>query len=148
MVAGFIATVAVSVMEAVNLMVGRWFDPFPGIVALLIGMEGNLLVGWIAHFIAGTVVLGGLFGVLCPRLPTDTFETKGILFAVVAWVVMMLGVFMLGGPGTFTGSAGFGTVGWMLATHAVFGIVLGNVYGRLVARDKRAHHMSGAAPAH
>jgi hypothetical protein len=43
---------------------------------------------------------------------------------------------------------GFGTFAWMIATHAVYGIVLGNVYGRLVERDKRVRAMPGAAPAH
>lgn len=148
MVAGFVATLAVSVLEAVNLLFGPWVDPFPGLVARMIGMPGNLAVGWIAHFVAGTVVLGGLFGVLCPRLPTDTAETKGILFAVGAWVLMMLGVFMIGDPRTFTGPAGFGVIGWMLATHAVFGIVLGNVYARLVRREKLHPHIVGGAPAH
>ena len=149
MVAGFTATVAVSILEAVNLLIGRPFDPFPGIVAMFIGMPGNLVVGWIAHFIVGTVVLGGLFGYLCPRLPTDTPETKGILFAVVAFVLMMIAVFMFGGASTFSGGADFGNVAWMLVTHAVFGIVLGNVYGRQVAREKKmAREMAGAAPAH
>ena len=112
-------------------------------------MEGNLVVGWIAHLVAGTLVLGALFGVLCPRLPTDTPETKGILFAVGAWTVLMVGVFLFGDPVIFQDASGFGVLGWMLATHIVFGIVLGNVYARLVARDKRTHaDMSGIAPAH
>ena len=33
--------------------------------------------------------------------------------------------------------AGFGTLAWMIATHAVYGIVLGSVYGRLVERARR-----------
>lgn len=147
MIAGFAATVAISLLEAINLLIGPWFDPFPGVVAYMIGMEGNLMVGWIAHFFVGTVVFGGLFGILCPRLPTDTPETKGILFAVALWVLMMVGIFLLGDPTMFSGSAGFGTVAWMLATHALFGIVLGNVYARLIRREKLSHPV-GAAPAH
>ena len=46
-------------------------------------------------------------------------------------------------------SKGFGTIAWLLVTHAVFGIVLGNVYARLVARDKRqTPHVIGGATAH
>lgn len=148
MIAGFAATVAVSILEAVNLLAGPWFDPFPGVVAGLIGMPGNLAVGWVAHFISGTVILGGLFGILCPKLPTDTAETKGILFAVGAFVLMMLGVFLFASARTFQSESGFGTIGWMLINHAVFGVVLGNVYARLVAREKRmAREMPDAAPA-
>ena len=149
MVAGFVATLAVSILEAVNLLAGPWFDSFPGLVAILVGMEGNLAVGWAVHFVTGTVILGGLFGYLCPRLPTSEPETKGILFAVAAFVVMMLGVFMVGNYRTFSGDGGFGNVAWMLVTHAMFGIVLGNTYARLVAREKRlAKDMGGAQPAH
>ena len=148
MVAGFAATVAVSILEAVNVVAGPWVQPFPSVVATLIGMEGNLAVGWVAHFLAGTLLLGALFGVVCPKLPTDTPETKGIAFAVAAWAVMMVGVFSFGDPRMFNAGGGFAVIAWMLATHVVFGIVLGNVYARLVTREKRAHDMSGAAAAH
>ena len=33
LIAGFSATLAVSLMEAVNLLTVKWFAPFPGVVA-------------------------------------------------------------------------------------------------------------------
>jgi hypothetical protein len=150
MIAGLAATVVVSVLEAVNLLGGPWFTSFPSIVAFMIGLEGNLVVGWIAHILMGTVVLGGLFGILCPRLPTDTWATKGIAFAVGAFVLLMTGIFLFGDPSVFSGSDGFGTIAWLLITNAVFGLVMGNVYGWLVEREKRAAKAMGAGtiPAH
>ena len=148
MVAGAVATLAISLLEALNILVLKWFAAFPLIVANLVGMPGNMTVGWIAHAIAGVFILGPLFGVLCPRLPTDTPETKGIVFAVGAWVLMMIGVVMFGNYRTFTAESGFGTFAWLLINHAVFGIVLGNVYARLVAREKRGATIIGGAPAH
>ena len=145
LVAGFVATLAVSLMEAVNLTTVQWFAPFPGIVARLLGLD-SVAAGWVVHAIAGTLILGPLFGILCPRLPTDTPESKGIVFATGAFVAMML-VMMLFGDAFVFGS-NFATVGWMLVTHVVFGIGLGNVYARLVAREKRAHAVIGGAPAH
>ena len=148
MVAGFLATLAVSILEAVNVLAGPWVQPFPSVVATLIGMEGNLLAGWAAHFVAGTFILGALFGAVCPKLPTDTPETKGIAFAVAAWAVLMVGVLMFGDPRMFNAGGGFGVLAWMLATHVVFGIVLGNVYARLVKRDRHVdHHPADAAHA-
>nr|WP_298158288.1 DUF6789 family protein [Brevundimonas sp.] len=124
-------------------------EPFPLFVASLMGMPGNLVVGWIAHFVAGSVILGSLFGILYPRIPGQTAETTGILFAVGAWAVLMVMVFLFGDSRIFRGSGGFGMVAWMLVSHAVFGIVLGNVYARLVAREKRAARlMDGVAAAH
>ena len=149
LVAGLAATVAVSVLEAVNILALKWFAPFPLILAKLVGLPGNLAVGWVLHAIAGIFILGPLFGILCPRLPTDTPETKGIVFAVGAWILMMAAIVMFGNYRTFTAGAGFGTFAWLLITHAVFGIVLGNVYARLVARDKRmGATIIGGAHAH
>ncbi|MBJ7446569.1 MAG: hypothetical protein JHC81_03460 [Brevundimonas sp.] len=146
-VAGFVATLVISILEAVNIFaLNSMFQPFPGMVASLLGMDGNLAAGWAIHLFSGTFILGSLFGVLCPRLPTDTAETKGIVFAVGAWVVMMLGVFFIGDSQVL--GSNMATLGWMLVTHIVFGIVLGTVYSRLVEREKRAHAVVGAHPAH
>ena len=148
LIAGVAATVAVSLLEIPNMFL-NWFDPFQGVIASMIGMPGNLTVGWVVHVISGVFILGPLFAILWPRLPTDTPETKGIVFAVGAWILMMAAIVMFGNYRTFTAGAGFGTFAWLLITHAVFGIVLGNVYARLVARDKRmGATIIGGAHAH
>lgn len=147
LIAGLAATVVVSVIEAINLTVGHWAVAFPQLLAVLLQQSPqDVAIGWVAHFVAG-LGLGAAFGVLCPRLPTDTPEAKGILFAVGAFILMGLIIAPIGGAGMFFMRAGFGTLAWMIASHAIFGIVLGNVYGRLVRRDKHAHPV-GAAPAH
>ena len=141
LVAGFAATVAVSILEAANLILGPWAVAFPQLLGVILQQPPDQpLVGWIAHFIAG-LGLGALFAVLCPRLPTDTAESKGIVFAVGAFLLMGLVVAPIGGAGLFFMKAGFGTLAWMIASHAIFGIVLGNVYGRLVGRSREAQHM-------
>lgn len=153
-VAGLAATIAVSLLEIANLLIGPWAVSFPRLLSVMLQMPDTMAVGWVAHFVTGTLILGPAFGVLCPRMPTDTPETKGIVFAVGAFILMGLFIAPLAGivgerpVGIFFMQAGFGTLVWMIATHAVFGVVLGNVYGRLVARDKRVHSMAGAAPAH
>lgn len=153
-IAGLAATIAVSALEAANLYFGPWAASFPRLLSVMLQMPDVMAVGWTAHFLVGAFVLGPLFGVLCPRLPTDTPESKGILFAVGAFIVMGLTIAplvgVLGGRpvGIFFMQAGFGTLAWMIATHAVYGIVLGSVYGRLVEREKRAHAPAGATTAH
>lgn len=155
LIAGLAATIAVSILEVANLVFGPWAVSFPRLLSVMLQMPATIAVGWIAHALVGTVVLGPLFGVLCPRLPTDTAETKGILFAVGAFVLMGLTVAPLAGVlgerpvGVFFILAGFGTFAWMIVTHAVYGIVLGNVYARLVERERRrGHDVVHGAPAH
>lgn len=154
-VAGLAATIAVSILEIANLMFGPWAVSFPRLLSVMLQTPDLMVVGWVVHLLIGTFVLGPLFGVLCPRLPTDTPESKGIVFGVGAFLVMGLTIAplvgVLGGRpvGIFFMEAGFGTLAWMILTHAVFGVVLGNVYGRLLARDKRlGHDVAHGAPAH
>lgn len=148
-IAGLAATIAVSVLEIANLMLGPWAVSFPRLLSVMLQTPDVMAVGWIAHFLVGTLVLGPLFGVICPKLPTDTPESKGILFAVGAFILMSLTVAPLAGVGMFFMRAGFGTLAWMIATHAVYGIVLGNVYARLVERERRrSHDVVHGAPAH
>ncbi|NJC40090.1 membrane associated rhomboid family serine protease [Brevundimonas alba] len=147
LVAGLAATAVVSVIEAINMTVGHWAVAFPQLLAIILKSPDTPAVGWAAHVVAG-IGLGALFGVLCPRLPTDTPESKGILFAVGAFILMGLVIAPIGGAGMFFMRAGFGSLAWMIASHAIFGIVLGNVYGRLVARDKRLRVPLGSATAH
>lgn len=141
-IAGFAATAVVSVVDLiagiVQTTIGeRWFYSFPTLVAAMmrsVAGEGanQLWVGWAVHFVVGTFLLGGLFALLAMKLPTETPATKGIVFAVGAWLVMCLTVMPMAGMGAFGALAtGFPTVAWMLATHVVFGIVLGRVYFRL-----------------
>ncbi len=140
LLAGLAATVVVSIIEAINVTVGHWAVAFPQLLSVILQTQDIPAVGWVAHLIAG-LGLGALFGVLCPRLPTDTAESKGILFAVGAFILMGLVIAPIGGAGLFFMRAGFGTLAWMIASHAIFGIVLGNVYGRLVGRSKEGHEM-------
>lgn len=160
MLAGLAATVVVSIVDVAASWIQSamgvqqaWFHSFPTLLAAVanevIGLPNAMWVGWLFHFVAGVLVLGPVFGVLCPKLPTDTPETKGIFFAVAAWLVMMLTVMPLHPQlGVFGVGAGFGTVIWMLVTHVLFGIVLGAVYAWLVEREKRAARPAPSATAH
>ena len=161
--AGLAATVVVSIVDLAASLVQTaigvsefWFHSFPALLAALasqtVGLPNEIWLGWMLHFLVGVFILGSIFGAICPRLPTDTPETKGVFFAVGAWLAMMLFVMPLHpGLGFFAIGAGFATTAWMLFTHMIFGIVLGQVYARLVAREKRAAraaaHPQGAAPA-
>jgi hypothetical protein len=148
LVAAVAAMVVVSILEVINMMAGPWFTPFPHILSYMMGMENNVAAGWIAHIVVGTVVLGSLFGIVYPKLPTDLPATKGIAFAVAAFAALIVVILLFGNPSVFSGSDGFMTVAWLLISNAIFGFVMGSVYGRLVDREKRAAKLLNGLPAH
>lgn len=147
-IAGFIATVAVSIVELANIFFIKSFVPFPEVIAHLAGLNGNIAAGWGIHFVVGTLIMGPVFAYLYPRLPTATPITKGILFAVACWAILLFVITMDGDRRIFSQSEGFGVFAFMLASHMVFGVVMGNVFARLQTREKRAHSVIGGAPAH
>jgi len=140
MIAGLAAAVAVGALEAVQLWAGPWVVSFPRLLTVIMGTESVVWTGWAAHFAVGTFILGPLFGILCPRMPGETPEAKGMAFAIGAFVLMGLTIAPEGGIGLFGLRAGFPSLAWLILTHAVFGAVMGAVYGRLVGRDWRVHH--------
>ena len=52
LVAGVAGTVAVSLLELPNIFL-NWFDPTPAVIAHVIGMDGNMAVGWALHLAIG-----------------------------------------------------------------------------------------------
>ena len=146
--AGTSATVVVAILEAINMFALKMFTPFPLIIAKMFGVPGNVAVGWSLHILFGIVVLGGAFGLLYDRLPTKVPMAKGIAFAVAAWVALMIYATMVVPGQRILPSGGFEGMAWMLITHAVYGVVLGWAFERLLKREKAHSHPVGAAPAH
>lgn len=141
MIAGLSAALVVAALEAVQMWAGPWVVSFPRLLTVIMGTESLMWTGWAAHFAVGTFILGPQFGILCPRMPGETPETKGMTFAIGAFVLMGLTIAPEGGIGLFGLRAGFPTLAWLILTHAAFGAVMGAVYGRLVGKDWRVHRV-------
>ncbi|WP_374275330.1 DUF6789 family protein [Brevundimonas sp.] len=145
-IAGFAASIAVAAMEVVNMFALPTITEFPTLLATIAGMPDQPAVGWVLHILAGTLILGPAFAYVAPRLPTDTSGTKGILFSVAAWILMMFTVAPMADLGLFAVRAGFSTIAWMLAIHVVFGIVLGTVYGEQRKKARAAERAAASDP--
>ncbi|WP_431024351.1 DUF6789 family protein [Halomonas sp. H5] len=136
MLAGFVATLVISMIMVLRLSAGiiPWYDPIE-IMNLaaqdLLGTPDIRLVAWAIHFSVGTLIWGLLFGLLIPYLPGGSDVRRGLLFGVVAWLVVMVTVFPMAGSGLF--GMGFGLVAPLstLVAHVVFGLVIGSMYARL-----------------
>jgi len=127
LVAGFVATVVLSAMMVAKTMMG--IMPELDVIAMLSAMMGApALMGWIGHFMIGTIAWGGGFALLYGVIPGPSAVTKGILFGIAAWLGMMVMVMPMAGAGLFGMAFGITAPMMTLVLHIVFGAVLGAVY--------------------
>lgn len=136
-IAGFVATVVMTVLLQVKNMMGIMpeLDPIhmiTNMAAQNMGMEPNIVLGWVMHFMIGSVVWGGAFAVLNDALPPKTQLKKGIVLGIVAWFMMMIGPMPMGGAGLFGLNIGPMAPVMTLILHVIFGVVLGTVYSKLI----------------
>lgn len=136
MIAGFVATVVLSALMLIKAMMG--IMPALDLIQMLTGMAHNMLglpanpaVGWVIHFMIGTVVWGIAFALLYEKLPGSSPTTKGIVFSVLAWLLMMLIPFPMAGAGLFGMKLGIMAPVMTLVLHLVWGAVLGWTFGAL-----------------
>lgn len=133
-IAGFSATVVLSMLMAMKSALGLM--PELDVISMLSGMMGgSLAMGWIAHFMIGAVIHGGLFALLAPKLPGGSLWLKGVVFGIGAWVVMMVAVMPMAGAGFFGMNLGMATPVMTLMLHVIYGVVLGGVYAALRGRE-------------
>ena len=128
-ISGFVATIALSIIMVVKTKMGVM--PELNAIKMLAGMMGSSLVmGWVAHFIIGTLVWGILFALLVNKLPGGVISSA-ILFSIVAWLIMMIGPMPMAGEGLFGLNIGMMAPVATLMLHIIWGVVLGLVYKRV-----------------
>ena len=135
-VAGFLATVVITLLMAMRMAAGimPWFNPIEVMnlsVHTLLNVPPGQLAGWVIHFGVGSLIWGGIFGLLGPTLPGRSYAIRGLLFGTLAWFLVMVTLFPLAGSGLF--GMGFGAIVPLttLISHWIFGLVLGGAYGWL-----------------
>lgn len=88
-------------------------------------MGGSAVLGWMGHFVIGTVLAFGYGLLLASRLPGPG-AVRGAIFAVAPWLMAQIVVMPMMGAGLFSGSVL--AAGGSLMGHLVYGAVLGSVY--------------------
>lgn len=136
-VAGFIATVLLSILMLMKSAMGML--PALNVIQMqtqmlhsYIGTPAAPVVGWISHFIIGTVVWGGLFGAFNHSVPGRNELVKGMVFSVAAWLLMMFIVMPMAGAGFFGHNIGVMAPVATLVLHLIFGAVMGYSYAKLL----------------
>lgn len=128
--AGLTATIVLSVLMVLKAMMGIMpaLD-LPGMIAGMMGVPDQRIVGWVVHFMIGVVLYG---------LAIASFATagnavgRGVLIGFVGWVIMMLMLMPMVGAGFFGLNMGVMAPLMTLVLHLIFGAVLGWTYQRLV----------------
>lgn len=144
MTAGFVATVALSLLMLMKGAMGLM--PALNPTAMLtdmahaqMGMPASPMVGWVAHFMIGTVVWGILFALLYDKLPGRSALVKGMSFSVLAWLMMMIVPMPMAGAGLFGLTLGMMTPVMTLVMHLIWGAVLGYTYDRFQSNTSTEH---------
>ena len=137
LLAGFVATVVLSAMMIAKGMMGVM--PELDVAAMIGNMMGaSVGVGWIVHFMIGTIAWGVGFAVLYGMIPGSSAVVKGVMFGIAAWLGMMILVMPMAGAGLFGMNFGIMAPIMTLVLHIIFGAVLGAVY-KTRAVPKLAH---------
>ena len=123
-VAGLVGTVVMTV-------IGLFVAPMMGIprmnpAEMLAGVMGGAALGWIAHFMIGTI-LAVIYAVVAPALPGAP-AVRGALYGLAPWLMAMLIVMPMMGMPVFGGAVA-GAMGSLIG-HLVYGAVVGGIYGR------------------
>ena len=142
-VAGFIATTIISFFMVLKEVTRVFYGL--DLVGLLSGMFNTpQWVGWVMHYVIGSVVWGGLFAALAPRIPGATCVVRGIVFAFGAWLLMQLVVLPLAGANFFGIRFSFWAPIITLALHMIYGVVLGGTFAWLKGHWHVPHkHVAG-----
>lgn len=134
LIAGFIATVFLSILMIVKAKLGLLpkMNPIDDILFIadkFLGVEVTLAVGWGLHFFIGTVLWGAAYVFISPRLPGSDLS-KGLMFGLIAWLAMMVAFMPMAGDGFFGLVVGPVVPVATLMLHLAYGAVLGFAYGR------------------
>ncbi|WP_423821739.1 DUF6789 family protein [Salinisphaera sp. SPP-AMP-43] len=86
-------------------------------------------LGWLGHFVIGSLIWGLGFAALYRLLPGHNGLLKGLAFGVLAWVGMMLLFFPVAGGGFFGVAIGWPATLATFGAHLLYGGVLGMCYG-------------------
>jgi hypothetical protein len=130
MLAGLAATVLLSMLMVMKAKMGLM--PDVNVIAMLAArMGGNIMLGWAAHVMIGVIGYGLAYALAFSGLPFGNHAVRGIALGMAGWLVMMVAVMPMMGAGLFglAMPSGIMVPVATLMLHAVFGAVLGYVYG-------------------
>ncbi len=138
-VAGFVATLVLSLIMLSESHIPR-LNPVIVLDTIARGFFTSLnlpvpFAGWMWHVLIGTVWWGAWFAIIEPVIPGRRPVIRGLYFGLAAGLVVIWAILPLVGGGAF----GMRLTIWQpvvtLIDHAIYGLVLGFVFGHLRASE-------------
>lgn len=131
LIAGIVATAAMTVFTFMAPLMGIEMN----IPAMLAGTMGApIFVGWIAHFMIGTILGVNYAVIFLPNTKQLAGIKSGMLFSLIPWLmaqIMVMPMMSLMNGGTYSSGLFSGSVMIAMASligHLIFGVVLGLMY--------------------
>lgn len=132
LVAGFVATLILSMMQLMKARMNLM--PQLDMIGMISGMMGSSRsMGWVVHFMVGTVVYGLAYAYIFAGWWPDAYWLSGAALGVVGWLIAMLVMMPMAGKGFFATELGAMAPVMTFMMHVVFGAILGFIYGWVVA---------------
>ena len=137
MLAGLLGTLAMTMVMLMAPAMGMPPMPIGRMLADFMGIPEAL--GWIAHFMIGTVLAVIYASVFAPRLPGSGF-VRGALYGILPWLLSQVMVNPMMGAGLFASNtpAPMMMVVGSLMGHMIYGAVIGAIYGTHSAQVETA----------
>ncbi len=140
LVAALAATLVLSALMVMKAMMGLMPQlDLPKMLAGMVGQPDNLMLGWIVHFMIGTIGYGIAITLVGAKEPGQSNVGRGLLLVTGGWLVMMVAMMPMAGAGLFGMNMGIMAPVMTLVLHLIFGAVLGGVYGAMVQRERVAY---------
>lgn len=132
---GLAATAVMTVLMLVAPMMGLPKMPTGNMLAGF--MHVSVAVGWVMHFVIGTILAAGYILFFRALLPGKDM-VKGLLYSLIPFFAAQLMVMPMMGMGLFSSHAPQAPLLVMgsLIGHLVYGAVLGLVTGRSARRER------------
>lgn len=139
---GFIATIVLSVFMIAKAMAGM-MPAFNAIrdnahlVSMITSLPAAPPIGWITHFVIGTILWGAAYAWLRPKFSASGV-VAGMTFGIIAWLAMMIVFMPIVGHGLFALGIGFPATVATLVLHLIYGAALGLSYDWFTAKAAAA----------
>ena len=136
--AGFAGTLVMSLMMIIKKVTGVMPDIDPLAMATQmahqkIGLPDAVWVGWVLHFLIGSVFYAVPFAFVRDLLPGHSV-VKGVSYGVILWLGMMLIAMPMAGQGLFGLALGPPAPVMTLVLHLAYGVTTALVFGKLQPR--------------